>query len=234
MTRPKGNLFICIVHLKEESLFKNLFESYRREDYYQIGEIKKYNYPEKEKTISQEIDFKIDFESLEKSQEKLSENIEKIKNDAYKYSLELEEKRNIGNIVHYFLENIKYGEKEEIELALKKTFSKYGALFGEKKLREDILSEEKIEKIFKNNPDIFSKKWDIIYNEYSIYSEQEKKLYRIDRLMIDNKTKEIYIVDYKTGTYEEEQLKNYKELVEFELSRIKEKNYTVKTKYIEI
>ena len=171
---------------------------------------------------------------MEKSQEKLSENIEKIKNDVYKYSLELEEKRNIGNIVHYFLENIKYGEKEEIELALKKTFSKYGALFGEKKLREDILSEEKIEKIFKNNPDIFSKKWDIIYNEYSIYSEQEKKLYRIDRLMIDNKTKEIYIVDYKTGTYEEEQLKNYKELVEFELSRIKEKNYTVKTKYIEI
>ena len=234
LTRPKGNLFIFIVCLKEESLFKNLFESYRREDYYQVGEIKKYNYPEKEKTISQEIDFKIDFESLEKSQEKLNENIEKIKNDAYKYSLELEEKRNIGNIIHYFLENIKYGEKEEIELALKKTFSKYGALFGEKKLREDILSEEKIEKIFKNNPDIFSKKWDIIYNEYSIYSEQEKKLYRIDRLMIDNKTKEIYIVDYKTGTYEEEQLKNYKELVEFELSRIKEKNYTVKTKYIEI
>lgn len=234
LTRPKGNLFIFIVHLKEESLFKNLFESYRREDYYQIGEIKKYNSPEKEKTISQEIDFKIDFESLEKSQEKLNENIEKIKNDAYKYSLELEEKRNIGNIVHYFLENIKYGEKEEIELALKKTFSKYGALFGEKKLKDEILSKEKIEKIFKNNPDIFSKKWDIIYNEYSIYSEQEKKLYRIDRLMIDNKTKEIYIVDYKTGTYEEEQLKNYKELVEFELSRIKEKNYTVKTKYIEI
>lgn len=234
LTRPKGNLFIFIVHLKEESLFKNLFESYRREDYYQIGEIKKYDYPEKEKTINQEIDFKIDFESLEKSQEKLKENIEKIKNDAYKYSLELEEKRNIGNIVHYFLENIKYGEKEEIELALKKTFSKYGALFGEKKLKEEILSEEKINKIFKNNPDIFSKKWDIIYNEYSIYSEQEKKLYRIDRLMIDNKTKEIYIVDYKTGTYEEEQLKNYKELVEFELSRIKEKNYTVKTKYIEI
>ena len=234
LTRPKGNLFVFIVHLKEESLFKNLFESYRREDYYQIGEIKKYDYPEKEKTINQEIDFKIDFESLEKSQEKLKENIEKIKNDAYKYSLELEEKRNIGNIVHYFLENIKYGEKEEIELALKKTFSKYGALFGEKKLREEILSEEKIEKIFKNNPDIFSKKWDIIYNEYSIYSEQEKKLYRIDRLMIDNKTKEIYIVDYKTGTYEEEQLKNYKELVEFELSRIKEKNYAVKTKYIEI
>ena len=234
LTRPKGNLFIFIVHLKEESLFKNLFESYRREDYYQIGEIKKYNSPEKEKTISQEIDFKIDFESLEKSQEKLNENIEKIKNDAYKYSLELEEKRNIGNIVHYFLENIKYGEKEEIELALKKTFSKYGALFGERKLKDEILSEEKIEKIFKNNPDIFSKKWDIIYNEYSIYSEQEKKLYRIDRLMIDNKTKEIYIVDYKTGTYEEEQLKNYKELVEFELSRIKEKNYIVKTKYIEI
>ena len=234
LTRPKGNLFIFIVHLKEESLFKNLFESYRREDYYQIGEIKKYDYPEKEKIINQEIDFKIDFESLEKSQEKLNENIEKIKNDAYKYSLDLEEKRNIGNIVHYFLENIKYGEKEEIELALKKTFSKYGALFGEKKLKEEILSEEKINKIFKNNPDIFSKKWDIIYNEYSIYSEQEKKLYRIDRLMIDNKTKEIYIVDYKTGTYEEEQLKNYKELVEFELSRIKEKNYTVKTKYIEI
>ncbi len=36
LTRPKGNLFIFIVHLKEESLFKNLFESYRREDYLYI------------------------------------------------------------------------------------------------------------------------------------------------------------------------------------------------------
>lgn len=234
LTRPKGNLFIFIIHLKKESLFKNLFESYSREDYYQIGKLKKYDYPEEEKTINQEIDFKIDFETLEKSQEKLEENIEKLKTDSYKYSLELEEKRNIGNIIHYFLENIKYGEKEEIELTLKKTFSKYGALFGEEKLKKEILSEEKIEKIFKNNPDIFSKKWDIIYNEYSIYSEQEKKLYRIDRLMIDNKSREIYIIDYKTGTYEEEQLNTYKELVEFELSRIEEKNYTVKTKYIEI
>lgn len=234
LTRPKGNLFIFIIHLKKESLFKNLFESYSREDYYQIGKLKKYDYPEEEKTINQEIDFKIDFETLEKSQEKLEENIEKLKTNSYKYSLELEEKRNIGNIIHYFLENIKYGEKEEIELALKKTFSKYGALFGEEKLKKEILSEEKIEKIFKNNPDIFSKKWDIIYNEYSIYSEQEKKLYRIDRLMIDNKSREIYIIDYKTGTYEEEQLNTYKELVEFELSRIEEKNYTVKTKYIEI
>ena len=234
LTRPKGNLFVFIVHLKEESLFKNLFEKYRREDYYQLGDIKKYKHEAtQEKTIS-ELDFKVDFKNLEKSQEKLSENIEKIKNDSYKYSLELEEKRNIGNAVHYFLENIKYGEKEERELALKKTYSKYGALFGEKKLKESILSDKKIDKIFKENPDIFSKNWDIIYNEYSIYSEKEGKLYRIDRLMIDNKSKKIYIIDYKTGTYEEEQLETYKKLIEYELARINEKNYSIKTKYVEI
>lgn len=235
LTRPKGNLFIFIKHLKkEDSIFKNLFENYIKEDYYQKGELKKYEYEENSLENFEELDLKIDFTNLEKSQEKLEENLKKIQNDSYKYSLELEEKRNIGNAVHYFLENVKYGEKEEVELARKKTFSKYGALFGEKKLKENILSDKKIEKIFKENSEIFSRKWDIIYNEYSIYSEKEGKLYRIDRLMIDNKNKKIYIVDYKTGTYEEEQLETYKELVEYELSRINEKNYSIETKYIEI
>lgn len=236
LTRPKANLFIIIKHLKDkESFYKKIFKNYLNENLYQLGDIKFYsNEIQKIKKLEEKY-LEIDLKQNKKSDEKLQENLEKLKNDSYKYSLELEEKRNIGNIIHYFLENIKYGEKNEIEVAKNKTFSKYGSLFERKKIENEILSDKKIDDFFKNNSEVFSKKWDIIYNEYSIYSEEENKLYRIDRLMIDTSKKEIFIVDYKTGDYEEQQIELYKKLVLQELDRVKEKeNYSIKTKYIEI
>lgn len=220
---------------KSDSFYGDVFKRYLDNLLYEKGELKIYDYPEKEKEKEIEKDFEVDFSSLEISKEKEEENIDKIKEDTYKYSLELEEKRNVGNIVHYFLENISYGDEEEIEKSKKKTFSKYGALLGEEKIEKEILTDEKIKNIFENNREIFSRKWDIIYNEYSIYSEKDSKLYRIDRLMIDNENKEIFIVDYKTGTYEEEQIETYKNLVYDSLMKVgAEKNYSIKTKYVEI
>lgn len=236
LTRPKGNLIIFIKNMKKsDSFYGDVFKRYLDDLLYEKGELKIYDYPEKEKEKEIEKDFEVDFSSLEISKEKKEENIDKIKEDTYKYSLELEEKRNVGNIVHYFLENISYGDEEEIEKSKKKTFSKYGALLGQEKIEKEILTDEKIKNIFENNKEIFSRKWDIIYNEYSIYSEKDSKLYRIDRLMIDNENKEIFIVDYKTGTYEEEQIETYKNLVYNSLMKIgAEKNYSIKTKYVEI
>ena len=236
LTRPKGNLVIFIKKLKKsESFHREILKKYLDNLLYEKGNLKIYDYPVKEEEKEIEKDFEVDFSSLETSEEKEIENVEKIKEDSYKYSLELEEKRNIGNIVHYFLENITYGEVEEIEKSKRKTFSKYGALLGQEKIENEILTDERIKEIFEKNQEIFSRKWDVIYNEYSIYSEKDARLYRIDRMMIDNKNKEIFIVDYKTGTYEEEQIETYKNLVYDSLMKIgEEKNYLIKTKYIEI
>ena len=89
------------------------------------------------------------------------------------------------------------------------------------------------------NSEIFSKDWDFIYPEYSIYSETENKLYRLDRVMIKkssgNKKGKVLVVDYKTGGFEESQLKNYLSLIEQELKRINEfENYEIEGRYLQI
>ena len=82
--------------------------------------------------------------------------------------------------------------------------------------------------------EIFSKKWDYIYSEYVLYDYEEKKEYRIDRLMIKdngNGTGEIYIVDFKTGGKDESQLKTYKEVLKKNFEELQ--NYNIRTKFLE-
>ena len=70
-----------------------------------------------------------------------------------------------------------------------------------------------------------------------MFDAENKKEYRIDRLMIKkekpelNEEGEVYIVDFKTGGKNEEQLKTYKEVLlkNFEVLR----NYKIKTKFLE-
>ena len=141
-------------------------------------------------------------------------------------------------MIHYFFENIKYGNSDEIEEAKKMTISKFGVSFGYEYLN-NLLSDEFINKYIYLNDKIFSKNWDIVYNEYPIYSDEEQKLFRIDRLMIKKFTGsnkgEILILDYKTGSYEDEQIANYQKLIEDSLVNIGEiKNYTVERMFLEI
>lgn len=153
-----------------------------------------------------------------------------------KFSLQTEEKRMLGILIHYFLENIKYASSDEIEYAVKLCYKNYLSYFGEEKMKK-IFSEKNINKILEIAGDIFSKKWDHIYSEYEIYDYDYKKSYRIDRIMIKDDTNnsgngEIYIVDYKTGAKNDEQLENYKELL-YKNFGDEIKNYKIKTKFLE-
>lgn len=136
------------------------------------------------------------------------------------------------------MENIINNTAEEREKAEKAVISKYGASFGRENLQK-ILRSRGIEEFLEENKIIFSKDWDIIYPEYSIYSEKENKLYRLDRVMIqkasENQKGKILVVDYKTGGFEESQLENYISLIEQELKRINQlENYEIEGKYLQI
>lgn len=113
--------------------------------------------------------------------------------------------------------------------------SKYGASFGKEKIK-NILDSKVINDFLLENSEIFLKDWDYIYPEYSIYSDEDTKLYRIDRLMIrlpkENKKGRILIVDYKTGGYEESQIERYYIAIK---SRIKNpEDYIIDKKYLQI
>jgi ATP-dependent exoDNAse (exonuclease V) beta subunit len=136
-----------------------------------------------------------------------------------------------GNIVHEFLTHIKYNDESELDLAFKKTLAKYGSLLHRDKLDEIL---QKVRVFMNENTDYFNKShWDRVLNEYTIFDGKGKE-FRIDRLMINTITKEILIVDFKTGSsYEEEQLNNYKKLIEF-LPIVKRDNYRIVANFVEI
>lgn len=235
VTRAKNNLFIItedekyLRHLKDNYMEENLKEI--KEDIFENGELKYFKTEENsitnnEKTYS----LKLEKENLDL---KLNENFDV---NSGKFILQTEEKRMLGIVIHYFLENIKRGKLEEIDYAIKLCYKEYVSYFGEEKMKK-IFSKENINKILDVAGDIFSNKWQHIYSEYPIYDDENNKSYRIDRLMIKDKTNssekgEIYIVDYKTGAKNDEQLENYKNLVSKKLGDDSE-NYSIRTKFLE-
>ena len=245
LTRPKNNLIVIYEDrlfeeksLKEINLEDISFEKSVINDFFdcKIGELSF-----SEKNSNNEDTAKENLESdLFNSQSYFSSSIyeneeesEKIDINDSKFLLETEEKRMIGILVHYFFENLKYGTDEEVEFSKTLCYKKYLSYFGEEKLNK-IFSKENIEMFLTKDKEIFSKKWDYIYSEYVLYDYEEKKEYRIDRLMIKdngNGTGEIYIVDFKTGGKDESQLKTYKEVLKKNFEELQ--NYNIRTKFLE-
>ena len=253
LTRPKNNLIV----IYEDRLFEkkslnefsseelkgiNLedisFEKSVINDFFdcKIGEISLSNNSQKNENIIEE-DLESDllnsqpyFTSSIYENEEEAENIEI--NDS-KFLLETEEKRMIGILVHYFFENLKYGTDEEVKFSKTLCYKKYLSYFGEEKL-DKIFSKENIEMFLTKDKEIFSKKWDYIYSEYILYDYEEKKEYRIDRLMIKDNgdgTGEIYIVDFKTGGKDKSQLKTYKDVLKKNFEELQK--YKIRTKFLE-
>ena len=245
LTRPKNNLIVIYEDrlfeeksLKEINLEDISFEKSVINDFFdcKIGEL---SFSEKnsnnEDTAKENLESDLlnsqpyFISSIYKNEEE-TENIEV--NDS-KFLLETEEKRMIGILVHYFFENLKYGTDEEVEFSKTLCYKKYLSYFGEEKLNK-IFSKENIEIFLTKDKEIFSKKWDYIYSEYVLYDYEEKKEYRIDRLMIKdngNGTGEIYIVDFKTGGKDENQLKTYKDVLKKNFEELQ--SYSIKTKFLE-
>ena len=235
LTRPKNNLIV----IYEDRLFEEspLNES-NIDDFFacELGEISLNEKISKTEDIIEE-----NLENdLHDSQSYFSSSIyedeEEIKNievNESKFLLETEEKRMIGILVHYFFENLKYGTDEEIEFSKTLCYKKYLSYFGEEKLNK-IFSKENIEIFLTKDKEIFSKKWDHIYSEYVLYDYEEKKEYRIDRLMIKDNgdgTGEIYIVDFKTGGKNQNQLDTYRDVLKKNFEELQ--NYNIKTKFLE-
>lgn len=235
LTRPKNNLIV----IYEDRLFeeKPLNES-NIDDFFacELGEISL-----NEKSANNEDMIEENLENnLPNSQSYFSSSIyedeEEIKNievNDSKFLLETEEKRMVGILVHYFFENLKYGTDEEVEFSKTLCYKKYLSYFGEEKLKK-IFSKENIEMFLTKDKEIFSKKWDYIYSEYVLYDYEEKKEYRIDRLMIKdngNGTGEIYIVDFKTGGKNQNQLDTYRDVLKKNFEELQ--NYSIKTKFLE-
>jgi len=245
LTRPKNNLIVIYEDrlfeeksLKEINLEDISFEKSVIDDFFdcKIGELSF-----SEKNSNNEDTAKENLESdLFNSQSYFSSSIyeneeesEKIDINDSKFLLETEEKRMIGILVHYFFENLKYGTDEEVEFSKTLCYKKYLSYFGEEKLNK-IFSKENIEIFLTKDKEIFSKKWNYIYSEYVLYDYEEKKEYRIDRLMIKDNgdgTGEIYIVDFKTGGKNENQLKTYKEILKKNFEELQ--NYNIRTKFLE-
>lgn len=233
LTRPKNNIYIALEKYDEKKDDYNL-DMINCEKEFRDRDIIFTEVQSKDKNDKRET-FELNLSTPDASYPKGEESIFKDREKIYSHSLQNEIKRLKGTVVHYFLENLIYATNEEIERAKKLTFAKFASNLGEKGIAE-ILSEKNIEYILNKKKEIFSKDWDKIYPEYEIYTEDET--FRIDRLMIkeakEGKKGCVYIVDYKTGEINEEQLANYKTIIENLLERLgKENEYEVITEFIE-
>lgn len=235
LTRPKNNIYIALEKY-DESKNKDGYnlDMINCEKEFRDREIIFTEVQSKDKNDKRET-FELNLSTPEASYPKGEESIFKDREKIYSHSLQNEVKRLKGTVVHYFLENLIYATNEEIERAKKLTFAKFASNLGEKGIGE-ILSEKNIEYILNKKKEIFSKERDKIYPEYEIYTEDET--FRIDRLMIKEAREGekgcVYIVDYKTGEINEEQLANYKAIIENLLERLgKENEYEVITEFIE-
>jgi ATP-dependent exoDNAse (exonuclease V) beta subunit len=146
-------------------------------------------------------------------------------------------KRKKGLAIHYYLENIEYGEEEEIKIARQLTLNKYSNMLGIKRTQNIILQ---VEKFISKNSDIFDRRWTIFkelelitYEEEVVEGEKikKKRTHIIDRLNLDEKNKEIIIYDYKSGSsMNQEQLDRYKRVVEEKIGN----SYRIKTEFLKL
>ena len=236
LTRPKNNIFVVVEKIEdiENSNFATLLKNRDR------GEVI-LNKVEKEDNLKGiEYDMKLSTPIVAHKSDKEENQREGI-NKIYSHTLQIEGKRVRGIIIHYFLENILHWEEKEIELSKKLTYAKYISVVGEKEMNE-LLSKENIDYIYERCRNIFDTHWDFIYREYPTYLkiDGENRNFRIDRLMIKLPTEKekgiIYIADYKTGKYDEEQLENYKLSM---IERVKRngrdiEEFEIITEYIEL
>ncbi|MDX8335618.1 UvrD-helicase domain-containing protein [Candidatus Cetobacterium colombiensis] len=226
LTRAKKNLFLVMGESGNEYL-KNSIDGLFNLKCGKITRSEKAEATQRMKNI--ELLNAIDF--IEKKVEECEQP-----NRAILVDVVTEEKRRVGNAIHYYLEFIINNTLEEHLEARIRTYSKYASIIGEERLK-NILDGQEFKNFFLENPIIFSEEWDFIYPEYEIYDEGQLK--RIDRIMIKKATQStngrILVVDYKTGGINQAQLDEYIEIVKNHLSKLDEiENYIVSGEFLEI
>jgi len=138
--------------------------------------------------------------------------------------------RLIGSATHVYLSFIKYDLPYEHDIAYKQTIRLYGNIMTKERIM-DVANNAK--NFIEQHQYIFDRKWDKVFNEFSVI-DKEKRLYRIDRLMINTREKEIMIIDYKTGqSSDENQIENYMILIK-NMPAMMQDNYKIQGKYVAV
>lgn len=252
LTRAKNNLFLYLHFDKKgglgkllksikagDSVLKNItqticreFENYlenisEEHHHLQFGSVSKHEENSLETDIKNYIlpdFFKLD--SLKAVEDKEIPNLQQ-------FSIEFLQNKSvlIGNIVHEYLSHIQYFEASQLVIAKNKTISKYGSLMNFNHIQQII---EMINLFIKDNNSYFDRsRWDKVFNEFTIFDQFGKEA-RIDRLVVNTESKQILIIDYKTGSiYEKEQLDRYRQIIE-KLPIVKKEDYRVETEYVKI
>ena len=136
-----------------------------------------------------------------------------------------------GNIVHNYLSFIKFNTEQERCFARSKTIGNYGGLLPVEKIKSLI---QQVDKYTAQNPEIFSsEKWDSVFTEHTIFSPDGQE-FRVDRMMVNEGTKEVKIIDFKTGEiYDEKQIENYVNILK-QLEFVHREGYDVSGDFVEI
>ncbi|MCK4956677.1 MAG: hypothetical protein KAS49_03510, partial [Candidatus Cloacimonetes bacterium] len=136
-----------------------------------------------------------------------------------------------GNIVHEYLSRIKFDSQAAREKAFSKVFADFGTLIPEVDFREIIATANKF--LDENQQYFSSENWEKVFNERIVYDKKGNEK-RIDRLLVNETTKKILIIDFKTGkNYNQQQIEDYEKLIE-NFKFVKENNYEVKGSFLEI
>jgi len=129
-----------------------------------------------------------------------------------------------GNIAHYYLEQIRFDSPDARSIAAQRTHAFYGSLMQADALQNVI---QKTNQTIDENASLFDLNfWEQVFCEWTVFDDH-KNAFRIDRLLVSHKRKEIQVVDYKTGKItDSDQLNKYLKLIG-KIPFIKQNNYTL-------
>lgn len=133
-----------------------------------------------------------------------------------------------GNVVHEYLSHVHHDEPAQHDKALRQCRIKYGEWLKNPKVKQAL---ETLKGWIANHPQWFDRRW-MVYTEQLIY--HQGKEFRMDRLMVDHQSREIMIIDYKTGTLKDtSQLEDYEAALNA-LDWVKAGGYSVSSQFVEV
>ncbi len=148
--------------------------------------------------------------------------------------LDMERKtgRTLGQAIHYYLEHVTTGSRNELKQASRQVKTRYGNILGEGRTQRAL---KRAEQVVEDYEEYFCDRWQIFREYEPAVLEENEEGARIDRLLIDEEKRVAVILDFKSGfNREEAQLERYEKLIERELAQCGREDFKIKTEFIEV
>jgi len=259
LTRPKSNLFMYFTFAKDDGLQAFITDQNKDEPhmpslavqaiYKSFADIERNDENEFTESAQQGV---ITIESIKDGTEKfpkfeyaadyltfdqrklLIKNDERLEREKYiDFKTAFLENRSVekGNIAHFYLSFIRYNTPEEKAFAEQQTLAFYGSLLARDEI-QNIFSV--VNDFIQQHAEYFSTDaWPKVFNEYTLFDKNGREI-RIDRMMVNEKTKKVLIIDYKTGNvFEKEQIEHYIESI-MNLPHIARDGFDISGEYLHV